>query len=133
MRRPLKYWSTPISPGFSRVIALAAIVTTVAVIPAWCAEARPGASEAQLIGQIVLLIVAGRLLGEVMGIASTIPNWNKGWPHWYWMSWLLTWPASCWVGLLLAGRLIEVAPTEAFFAQPSDPRTAAFVRGDMIY
>ena len=66
MRRPLKYWSTPISPGFSRIIALAAIVTAVAVTPAWCAEARPGASEAQLIGQIVLLIVAGRLLGEVM-------------------------------------------------------------------
>src|SRR5437588_11302767 len=66
MRRPLKYWSTPISPGFSRVIALAAIVAAVAVTPAWCAEARPGASEAQLIGQIVLLIVAGRLLGEGM-------------------------------------------------------------------
>src|SRR5436853_723525 len=66
MRRPLKYWSTPISPGFSRVIALAAIVAAVAVTPAWCAEAKSAASEAHLIGQIVLLIVAGRLLGEVM-------------------------------------------------------------------
>jgi tungstate transport system ATP-binding protein len=37
------------------------------------------------------------------------------------------------VGLLLAGRLIEVAQTETFFSHPSDPRTAAFVRGDMIY
>ena len=44
------------------------------------------------------------MVGEVMGIAATIPNWSKGWPHWYWLSWLLSWPLSCWVGLLLAGR-----------------------------
>lgn len=39
------------------------------------------------------------VLGEVMGIGFTIPNWNTGWPHWYWISWLLTWPLSCWIGL----------------------------------
>jgi len=44
------------------------------------------------------------ILGEVMGIAATIPNWSKPWPHWYWISWLLTWPVSCWIGLLLAKR-----------------------------
>ncbi len=43
-------------------------------------------------------------IGEVMGIAATIPNWSKGWPHWYWLSWLLTWPVSCWVGFKLAER-----------------------------
>lgn len=37
------------------------------------------------------------------------------------------------VGLLLDGQLIEVAPTEEFFTFPRDPRTAAFVRGEMIY
>ncbi len=42
------------------------------------------------------------LLGEVLGIASVIPNWSKGWPHWYWLAWLLTWPASCWIGLRCA-------------------------------
>lgn len=36
-------------------------------------------------------------------------------------------------GLLLAGRLIELAPTEEFFEAPADPRTAAFVRGEMVY
>jgi tungstate transport system ATP-binding protein len=36
-------------------------------------------------------------------------------------------------GLLLNGRLIEVAPTETFFERPSQPETAAFVRGDIIY
>ena len=37
------------------------------------------------------------------------------------------------VGLLLNGRLIEVNETCAFFDSPADPRTAAFVRGDMVY
>ena len=36
-------------------------------------------------------------------------------------------------GLLLAGELIETEDTEKFFADPDDPRTAAFVRGDMVY
>jgi tungstate transport system ATP-binding protein len=36
-------------------------------------------------------------------------------------------------GLLLEGRLVEIAPTPTFFNAPSDPRTAAFVRGEMIY
>ena len=37
------------------------------------------------------------------------------------------------VALLLDGRLVEVAPVETFFSGPKDPRTAAFVRGEMIY
>ena len=37
------------------------------------------------------------------------------------------------VGLLLEGRIVEVAEVAAFFGSPRDPRTAAFVRGDMVY
>ncbi len=37
------------------------------------------------------------------------------------------------VGLLLEGRLIEVAETDKFFGEPCDPRTAAFIAGEMIY
>ncbi len=37
------------------------------------------------------------------------------------------------VGLMLGGRLIEVNDTATFFDAPSDPRTAAFVRGEMVY
>jgi tungstate transport system ATP-binding protein len=37
------------------------------------------------------------------------------------------------VALLLEGHLIEIADTETFFNAPCDPRTAAFVRGDMVY
>ena len=36
-------------------------------------------------------------------------------------------------GLLLDGRLVEVADNEPFFTAPRDPRTAAFVRGEMVY
>lgn len=36
-------------------------------------------------------------------------------------------------GLLLEGRLIEIAATPTFFETPTDPRTAAFVRGEMVY
>ncbi len=37
------------------------------------------------------------------------------------------------VGLMLGGRLIEIAATKEFFDSAKDPRTAAFVRGDMVY
>ena len=35
--------------------------------------------------------------------------------------------------LLLNGQLVEVAPTEEFFANPSDRRTADFLQGRMVY
>lgn len=37
------------------------------------------------------------------------------------------------VGLMLNGRWIDVSDTSSFFDSPSDPRTAAFVRGEMVY
>ncbi len=37
------------------------------------------------------------------------------------------------IGLFLDGSIIEVADTERFFADPSDPRAVAFVRGDLVY
>jgi len=37
------------------------------------------------------------------------------------------------VALLLEGRAVEVADVESFFQKPQDPRTASFVRGEMIY
>lgn len=36
-------------------------------------------------------------------------------------------------GLLLNGQLVELGETAAFFESPRDPRTAAFVRGEMVY
>jgi tungstate transport system ATP-binding protein len=37
------------------------------------------------------------------------------------------------VALLLEGQVIEEADVETFFQSPSDPRTGAFVRGEMVY
>jgi tungstate transport system ATP-binding protein len=37
------------------------------------------------------------------------------------------------VGLLLSGRLIELLPADRFFNAPTDPRTRAFVNGEMVY
>jgi len=37
------------------------------------------------------------------------------------------------VGLMLNGQLIEIADAPAFFDAPQDARTAAFVRGEMVY
>jgi tungstate transport system ATP-binding protein len=37
------------------------------------------------------------------------------------------------VAFLLDGNVIEVSDADTFFHRPIDPRTAAFVRGDMVY
>ena len=36
-------------------------------------------------------------------------------------------------GLMLGGKIVEVGEKERFFNAPQDPRTASFVRGEMIY
>jgi tungstate transport system ATP-binding protein len=37
------------------------------------------------------------------------------------------------VGLILNGKIIEVTEVKRFFSNPEDERTAAFIRGDMVY
>ena len=37
------------------------------------------------------------------------------------------------VALFLEGHIVEVADAAVFFQSPRDPRTAAFVRGEMVY
>ena len=37
------------------------------------------------------------------------------------------------VAFLLEGKLVEVSETESFFRSPSDPRTKAFLNGEMVY
>jgi len=36
-------------------------------------------------------------------------------------------------GLILNGELVEMGPTKQFFESPINPRTAAFVQGEMVY
>lgn len=37
------------------------------------------------------------------------------------------------LGFLLDGKMVELSDADAFFHHPQDSRTAAFVRGDMVY
>jgi hypothetical protein len=84
-------------PSDAALCSSTALFVVVSIFCAWiCARFAPGR-----VGQHVLWFC---IVGEVMGIAATIPNWSKGWPHWYWLSWLFTWPFSCWLGLLLGAR-----------------------------
>jgi hypothetical protein len=84
-------------PSNAALITSTALFVGVSILCAWlCARFAPGRASRHVLWFFIV--------GEVMGIAAIIPNWSKGWPHWYWLSWLLTWPVSCWIGLLLARR-----------------------------
>jgi hypothetical protein len=84
-------------PSDTALLASTACFVIASVLCAWvCARFAPGNP-----GKHVLWLF---ILGEVMGIVATIVNWNNGWPHWYGIAWLLTWPLSCYLGLLLARR-----------------------------
>jgi hypothetical protein len=87
-------------PSNNALIASTALFVVISILCAWlCARFAPGRAARHVLWFFIL--------GEAMGIGAIIPNWSKGWPHWYWLSWLLTWPVSCWIGLLLARRPIS--------------------------
>jgi hypothetical protein len=84
-------------PSDPALISSTGLFVVVSIFCAWlCARFAPGRAARHVLWFFIL--------GEAMGIGATLPNWSKDWPHWYWLSWLLTWPASCWIGLKLAGR-----------------------------
>jgi hypothetical protein len=79
------------------LIVSTAFFVVISIFCAWvCARFAPGRA-----GRHVLWFF---LLGEVMDIVSIIPNWNNGWPHWYWLSWLIPWPVTGRIRLTIAGR-----------------------------
>jgi len=84
-------------PSDSALITSTALFVVVSILCAWlCARLAPERAPRHVLWFFII--------GEVMGVGAIIPNWSKGWPHWYWLSWLLTWPVSCWIGLLPARR-----------------------------
>jgi hypothetical protein len=90
-------------PSNTALMASTALFVLASILCAWiCARFAPSRAEKHVLWFFIL--------GEVMGIGATIPNWNKGWPHWYSLAWLLTWPVSCWIGLMLARRQSGEAP-----------------------
>jgi hypothetical protein len=87
-------------PSNNALIASTTLFVIVSILCAWlCARFSPDRAARHVLWFFII--------GEAMGIVATIPNRSKGWPHWYWLSWLLTWPVRCWIGLLLAGRRAE--------------------------
>ena len=89
-------------PSNTALMASTACFAVVSVICAWvCARFAPDRAARHVLWFFIL--------GEVMGIVAIIPGWNKGWPHWYGLSWLVIWPVGCWIGLKLAGRRAESA------------------------
>jgi len=89
-------------PSNRALIASTAFFVLVSILCAWvCARFAPRRAARHVLWFFVI--------GEVMGLGATLPNWSKPWPHWYWISLLLTWPVSCWIGLLLSGRKGEAA------------------------
>src|SRR4051812_47308731 len=80
-------------PSNTALMASTVLFVLASILCAWiCARFAPSRAEKHVLWFFIL--------GEVMGIGATIPNWNKGWPHWYSLAWLLTWPVSCWIGLM---------------------------------
>ena len=87
-------------PSNHALLASTALFVVISIVCAWlCARFAPGRA-----GRHVLWFF---ILGEVMGVATAIPGWNQGWPHWYALSWLLSWPVSCWIGLMIGRRRNE--------------------------
>ena len=91
-------------PSNAALVTSTALFVLISILCAWlCARFAPGRA-----GRHVLWFF---IIGEVMGVGATIPNWSKGFPHWYLLSWLLTWPVSCWIGLMLGRRQLNQPST----------------------
>ncbi|HKT50717.1 MAG TPA: hypothetical protein VJV96_10485 [Candidatus Angelobacter sp.] len=84
-------------PSNAALITSTALFVVISIFCAWlCARFAPGRAAHHVLWFCIL--------GEVMGIAATIINWSKGFPHWYLLSWLVAWPIACWIALQLPGR-----------------------------
>jgi hypothetical protein len=87
-------------PSNGALITSTALFVAISILCAFvCARVAPSRPRRHVLWFLVI--------GEVLGIATTIPNWNSGWPHWYWLAWLLSWPVSCFLGALLGERRQE--------------------------
>lgn len=91
-------------PSDAALVASTAFFVAISLLCAWlCARFAPSNPTRHVFWFFVI--------GEAMGIGSTAVNWNNGWPHWYFVAWLLTWPMSCILGLLLiTGRGFTKSP-----------------------
>lgn len=90
------------APSNASLLASTGLFIVISIFCAWlCARFAPSRPEVHVLWFLIL--------GEVLGIATTIPNWSRPFPHWYWLSWLLSWPVSCWIGMLIGRSRAERA------------------------
>lgn len=108
---PLIAWLFPHDFVRGRIPSNAALATSsacfagISILCAWlCARWAPSRPARHMLWLL--------LIGEIIGIAATVANWSKGWPHWYGLSWLLIWPACCWIGFLLSARASKSSPAD---------------------
>ncbi len=86
---PGLYVRSQIPPNFILWIGTA-IYAIASVLGGWiCVRLAPSKPGKHLLALF--------LFGEVMGIVSTILNWNH-WPHWQSLTWIALWPLCLWIG-----------------------------------
>jgi hypothetical protein len=89
-------------PSDPALMTSTALFLVVSIFCAWlCARLAPSRPSRHVLWFFIV--------GELMGLVATIANWNKGWPHWYFLSWMVAWPVASWIGLRLVPRRAEIA------------------------
>jgi hypothetical protein len=93
-------------PSDTALAASTGLFIAISLLCAWlCARFSPQPKAKR--------VLAFMIVGELMGIASTLPNWSGAWPHWYWLSWLVSWPISCWVAYRIEQARGDPSPVAA--------------------
>src|ERR1017187_7049339 len=81
-------------PSDAPLITSTALFVGISILCAWlCARFAPDRASRHLLWFLTV--------GEVRGLGAIIPNGSKGWPHWYWLSWLQSGPGTS--GIAFAG------------------------------
>jgi hypothetical protein len=84
-------------PSNTALAASTGCFTAISIFCAWlCARFAPSRPARHVLWLFVV--------GEAMGAGATIANWNSGFPHWYSIAWMISWPITCFLGLRFAGR-----------------------------
>jgi hypothetical protein len=93
-------------PSDTALAASTALFVVISLVCAWlCARFSPAPKAKR--------VMALMIIGELMGIVPTVAHWNTAWPHWYWLSWLISWPISCWVAYRLEQARGGASPAAA--------------------
>lgn len=91
-------------PSNAALMAGAALFAAISIPCAWlCARFAPTRPARHVLWFLIVAEVVG---ADALFVDVSNPwSWGgEGWPPWYAVARLLTWPVTCWIGLHLAGR-----------------------------